>query len=292
MQRHVASIALSTALLGSCTGDSPGGDKAASATAGDAGSGSASAPRRNDGVPVTSGGASGARAPETGAAGSAAAAAGGNDTSAAPVDSSAEGTTVGEGPLPDLVLDAAYLIDTIARDIVQTDDMCLMKEGCVTGLGERRVIRFGSRTGNIGNADFLLGKPEAGNPYWTYDACHDSYDLAGFAFYELFDANTGARVVTGAKNAFCLRDSEPWALEGGPFCGSYDCVGQGIGQGCADNYGSELQCQWVDITGLPPGVYTLRVTINANRDIAELDYGNNVVNVAVEILDDAVLVSR
>jgi hypothetical protein len=193
------------------------------------------------------------------------------------------------GPAPDLVLDAAYLIDTTIEDVVVTDDQCLLNEGCVTGLGERRVVRFGSRTGNIGTADFLLGRPEASNPYWTYDACHETYDLVGFAFYELFDA-AGVRVLTGVKNGFCIRDSEPWELEGGPSCRSFDCNGQGIGQGCADNYGSELQCQWVDITGLSAGTYRLRVTVNANRNIAELDYANNVVEVNLEILADSVRV--
>ena len=191
--------------------------------------------------------------------------------------------------MPDLVLDAAYLIDTTIEDTVDTDDECLLNEGCVTGLGERRVVRFGSRTGNIGTADFLLGRPEAGNPFWTYDACQQAYDLVGFAFYELFDA-TGVRVLTGVKNGFCIRDSEPWELEGGPSCRSFDCNGQGIGQGCADNYGSELQCQWVDITGVPAGSYLLRVTVNANRSIAELDYSNNIVEVNLEIRDDGVRV--
>jgi hypothetical protein len=208
-----------------------------------------------------------------------------------PQDDSPAGADAGPpaGPLPDLVLDAAYLIDTTIEDVIETDDECLVKEGCVRGLGERRVVRFGSRTGNLGSADFVLGKPEAGNPFWTYDACHDTYDLVGFAFYELFDA-TGTPVLTGAKNGFCIRDSEPWELEGGPFCRAFDCNGQGISQGCADNYGSELQCQWVDITGLPPGSYRLRVTVNASRSIAELDYSNNVVEVNLDVRDDAVRV--
>jgi hypothetical protein len=114
----------------------------------------------------------------------------------------------------------------------------------------------------------------------------------GFGAYELFDANTGALVLTGAKNGFCIRGSEPWALEGGPSCKSYDCNEQGIGQGCADNYGSELQCQWIDITDLPAGAYMLRVTINASRAIAELDYANNTVDINLEVSDDAVSVLR
>jgi hypothetical protein len=270
----------------------PGGS---AGTGGSAGAANESpAPPGDDAPPSTSGGASGSGgtgSPDDGAAGNGipeGGAAGDGAAGDGPASSDA-GPAVPAGPLPDLVLDAAYLVDTTIEDVVDTDDVCLMNEGCVTGLGERRVVRFGSRTGNIGTADFLLGRPEAGNPFWTYDACQDAYDLVGFAFYELFDA-TGARVLTGVKNGFCIRDSEPWLLEGGPSCRSFDCNGQGIGQGCADNYGSELQCQWVDITGVPAGTYTLRVTVNANRQIAELDYSNNVVSVNLEILDSSVRV--
>jgi hypothetical protein len=197
------------------------------------------------------------------------------------------------GPLPDLVLDAAYLLDTTLEDTVQTDDVCLLNEGCVTGLGERRVVRFGSRTGNLGTAPLELGNP-ADSPYWTLDSCHETYDLLGFARYELLAAATGEVVLSGTKNNFCLRDSEPWAQDEGASCNAYtyDCTSQGITQGCADNYGSELECQWVDITDVPAGAYTLRVTINASRAIPELDYTNNVVEVSLEIADDAVRVER
>jgi hypothetical protein len=198
------------------------------------------------------------------------------------------------GPLPDLVLDAAYLLDTTVEDTVQTDDVCLLNEGCVTGLGQRRVVRFGSRTGNLGTAPLSLGRPAEGSPYWTFDSCHETYDMFGFARYELLSAGTGEVVLTGTKSNFCLRDSEPWAQDGGARCFAYtyDCTNPGITSGCADNYGSELACQWVDITDVPAGAYTLRVTINASRAIAELDYTNNVVEVSLEIADDAVQVQR
>jgi len=295
---RVALIAVSTALFAGCNDEQPAAidPSTPTASAGSAGNAGTEGESPTDGEQSSppsggTGGVLGTGTPGEGPAGGGAPASGptggmsGGDLPA----SGDAGPLAPAGPLPDLVLDAAYLIDTTIEDTIDTDDVCLMNEGCVTGLGERRVVRFGSRTGNIGTADFLLGRPEAGNPFWTYDACHDAYDLVGFAFYELLDA-TGAVVLTGVKNGFCIRDSEPWELEGGPFCRSFDCNGQGIGQGCADNYGSELQCQWVDITGVPAGAYTLRVTVNANRATAELDYSNNVVTVNLEILDDAVRV--
>ena len=107
-------------------------------------------------------------------------------------------------------------------------------------------------------------------------------------------AGTGQVVLSGTKSNFRLRDSEPWAQDESVSCFAYtyDCTNQGITPGCADNYGSELACQWVDITDVPAGAYTLRVTVNASRSIAELDYANNVVEVSLEIADDAVRVLR
>ncbi len=292
---------LSTALIVGCGDDevaraepaplTPAANAGAGGSAGTA-NGAAPSPSENGPPPSGSGGRGGAAGEPGVGGGGSVTPSGGAAGAGTPGEGGASGDagpSAPTGPLPDLVLDAAYLVDTTIEDVVDTDDQCLLNEGCVTGLGSRRVVRFGSRTGNIGNADFLLGRPEAGNPYWTFDACHDAYDLVGFAFYELFDA-AGVRVLTGVKNGFCIRDSEPWELEGGPFCRSFDCNGQGIGQGCADNYGSELQCQWVDITGVPAAAYLLRVTVNANRSIAELDYSNNVVEVNLEIRDDGVRV--
>jgi hypothetical protein len=199
----------------------------------------------------------------------------------------------GGGPLPDLVLDAAYLRDTVSEDSVDIEDACMVSEGCVSGMGQRRVVRFGSRTGNLGTADLRLGAPSGGNPYWTFDSCQEEFDLVGFARYELFSASATELAAEGGKNGFCISDAEPYfARFGGPRCASYDCNRQGIGRGCADNYGSALECQWVDITGVRAGAYTLRVTLNANRAIAELDYENNVVEVNLEITDDQVRIGR
>lgn len=195
-------------------------------------------------------------------------------------------------PLPDLVLDAAYLADTVEIDRVTIDDMCLLRDGCVTGLGERRVLRFGSRTGNLGTADFVLGATEADNPYWTFNTCQQSYELAGFARYALTDAATGDSVALGAKSGFCIADAEEWKEGEAGSCDFYDCRYQGISRGCADNYGAALECQWVDVTGIPPGEYELEVTINADRQIDESDYANNVVRLTVTLDGEAVSVAH
>jgi hypothetical protein len=280
--------------LCACSSDGNGDAAAAGPSlepSGQAGSGGAAGAAAPNTPGAAAAAATAANAGQTGEAGPSAAGSAGSVTPAGE-DTPPLASTPPSGPLPDLILDAAYLIDTTVEDRIETDDQCLMNEGCVTGLGERRVVRFGSRMGNLGTAAFDLGAPGATNPYWTLDSCHEAYELSGFAHYELVDA-TGEVVLTGAKNGYCVRDSEPWELDVANInCYSYDCGGQGITPGCADNYGSELQCQWIDITGVPPGAYTLRVRINASRSIPELDYDNNGVDVSLEISDGAVAVMR
>jgi hypothetical protein len=185
--------------------------------------------------------------------------------------------------LPDLVLDQAYLLDTTRFDIQRIEDPCAVKQGCATGLGDRRVVRFGSRMGNVGTADFVLGVPEQENPLWTLDACSDRFSLRGFARYELSDAATGQQVLVGTKSEFCMTDAEEWIPESGARCQSYSCKDQGIRPGCADNYGTDLPCQWLDVTDVPPGEYELNVIVNAAKTIPEQDYTNDSVRLRVRI---------
>jgi len=185
--------------------------------------------------------------------------------------------------LPDLVLDPSYLLDTTRFDVERIVDPCAVQQGCATGLGDRRVVRFGSRMGNVGNADFVLGVPEQQNPLWTLDACSDRFSLRGFARYELRDAATGRQVLVGTKSEFCMTDAEEWIPESGAQCQTYSCKDQGIRPGCADNYGTDLPCQWLDVSDVPPGQYELTVTVNAAQTIPEQDYTNDSVRLRLRI---------
>ena len=61
----------------------------------------------------------------------------------------------------------------------------------------------------------------------------------------------------GAKQAFCLLDVQQY-VPGSPPA-RYNCGFQGITAGWADIYTSGLDCQWIDVTGVAEGDYTLEL---------------------------------
>ncbi len=189
--------------------------------------------------------------------------------------------------LPDLTIDAARLASSaVVKTAVFKSTDCAVIESCVTGTGKRKLLRFDVATPNIGTADLILGDPTTnpkdvnGNPIFEYSPCHKHYHFSGYALYELLDAS-GKTILTGRKQAFCLEDFAKYYSNPGPA--KFTCSYQGITVGWQDVYGSYLDCQWLDITGIATGNYRLRVSINPEKLLKESDYSNNVANVAVKI---------
>ncbi|HEY3497567.1 MAG TPA: lysyl oxidase family protein [Polyangiaceae bacterium] len=186
---------------------------------------------------------------------------------------------------PDLLVDAAYMRSTIEQDFIDVpENSCFVNEGCVTGTGMRRVVRFGTRIANVGNSDLALGTPDSSNPIWTWDPCHGHYHFQDYADYDLIPVSSSMTQPIGSKNGFCVLDLETWDPElATNDCDHYTCENQGISVGCADIYDSALNCQWIDITGVASGEYDVRVTTNPRSEIPELDYTNNSATVRIEI---------
>lgn len=182
--------------------------------------------------------------------------------------------------LPDLIL---WGPASIPRTLFRTfaNNACEIQEGCAVA-GTRRLLQFGTETRNIGTADLFLGNP-AGNPAFVFDSCHGHYHFNDFAEYRLLNLN-GVQVATGNKVGFCLLDYHAWDPNANPSS-VYDCANQGIQRGWADVYSSSLPCQWIDITGLPPGDYIIEMEIDPENRIAETDENNNLTRIPVRIDD-------
>ena len=192
--------------------------------------------------------------------------------------------------MPNITINAARLQASVVFRGAQfkaTD--CAMVEGCINGSGKRNLMKFDVQTPNVSTTDLILGSP-ADNPAFSFSPCHGHYHLLGYAIYDLLNLNATPVLVNGVsvvghKQAFCLEDYEPWTSNSGPA--KYTCSYQGISAGWSDTYGSYLDCQWIDVTGVPPGKYLLRVTINGGLNgphvFGESDYADNVATVPVTI---------
>lgn len=151
---------------------------------------------------------------------------------------------------------------------------------CPVGPGLRRLLRFGARTRNQGNADLYLRGLKELLPI-EYHPCHQHYHLLGYADYTVLDTNH-AVVAASRKISFCLEDSNRWD-EQAPSDRKFFCFFQGIQMGWEDLYRSSLPCQWIDITDLAPGQYFLELEVDPGNQIPELDDANNVTRLPISI---------
>ena len=183
-------------------------------------------------------------------------------------------------PMPDLWVSEDRLTGSLFQEERNFNTQsCELLEGCVNGTGSRKLLRFDTTTPNTGVGDMHFGDPGSASDLFVWSPCHSHYHFDTYAYYDLRDADNNI-VATGHKQAFCLMDFEPWT-EGGR--GEYGCGYQGIAAGWADTYSAYLDCQWVDVTDVPPGDYLLTVRVNYERFVAESDYDNNSVQVPVTV---------
>ncbi len=190
---------------------------------------------------------------------------------------------------PDLVPDIVYAVDTMSVTTTFMNDPCLLRSGCIPGLGKHRLLRFGIRIHNIAfgpNADFEVGRPNANDSRWHFHDCHGHWHRENYVNIELLfaDEPMTLRAAATSKHSFCLRDSKCGNRH--PGIGRFGCAYQGIHAGCYDEYDETLPCQWLIIDNLPvEREYIFRITVDPENDFVEQDKQNNVVETRFTLLD-------
>ncbi|HVG19643.1 MAG TPA: lysyl oxidase family protein [Blastocatellia bacterium] len=227
------------------------------------------------------------------------------------------------GAKPDLIVDQAILRQ---HWVVRVEDFpaefCSVQEGGITP-GTHAVVRFTVSTPNIGDADLIVGDPNAhvaaNDGLFEFASCHHHFHFRHYALYELVNPTTG-QVWRAAKRGFCMIDFDKYGAYPGPNnnerkyldCGAPGEPGnQGISKGWADTYVWKLAGQFFLLDGgdgqppVPPGDYVIRITVNPGfipspdepstfaspdplhpgvfHQLLESDYENNVAQVTITI---------
>ncbi len=196
------------------------------------------------------------------------------------------------GDGPDLVVLQDEIINSLYLSTIPNNDNCYLLEGCFSGYGDREVINFTTHIKNIGTQDYVIGEPPASitdpTAQFEYDPCHNHWHYEGYAEYLMLNAQ-GQQMSVGFKNGFCVMDLECGG--GGNY--QYGCSYMGISAGCGDIYSSGLPCQWIDVTNLPAGAYTLVVRVNWDNTPdflghQEVNLSNNWAQVCLQIDRDPI----
>lgn len=193
-----------------------------------------------------------------------------------------------------------------------SDTHCSVMEGEITA-GTHKLLRFTSRTGNIGEADLNIGSPTNCPGLFEYSVCHGHYHVRGYTAYRLWTqtgydnwvmqrdlsqpvtgtsnqqilnmAEMAGQLVTSHKQGFCLKDTT--RLSGTPEYTRNEygvriltshfrsCNEQGLTVGWGDEYVSSLDGQYVVIDWIVPGWYVLEIHANPDHLLPESSYTDN-----------------
>jgi hypothetical protein len=122
---------------------------------------------------------------------------------------------------------------------------------------------------------------------YVHEVTHEHWHFFSAARYSLLVPGEPARV--SDKVGFCMFDSfgieggaTTWFAEDGsagwcrPGQPGSTFVRMGLSRGASDRYSSQREFQFVDVTGLAPGPYTLRAEANPGGQLIDADPGDDV----------------
>ena len=124
---------------------------------------------------------------------------------------------------------------------------------------------------------------------------HDHWHVQDVVTYETWKLTDPEHARRGAKTGFCFFDTNAWDLSlpyarQSPYyqqewCGTHDAMTNrvGVSVGWGDRYPWNFAFQWIDITGLPGGVYRVRATVDIQDYYRETDDLDNCVWTEIRI---------
>lgn len=191
-------------------------------------------------------------------------------------------------PGPDLEFVQSAFENSLQRSTINANvGNCWVAENCLTGYGNRTLIRFTTDIRNVGITDYFIGSPSTHPGQFNTVNCHGHAHYEGYAEYVLYPT-VGNRIPVGFKNGFCVMDlSCPSGIPA-----KYGCSNMGITAGCGDIYSRGLDCQWIDITDVPTGDYILAAKVNWDQSPdalgrIEMNFLNNWAQVCLRIYTDS-----
>jgi PKD repeat protein len=177
---------------------------------------------------------------------------------------------------PSLVLDDAYLQSSLHTDFVVAESAssssCFMPR-CLTpdSVNQRRLLRFGLRVQNVGDASASI-ELEPGLATVAQESCTSATSILQLVTLLVTDSSN-ATLASGTRD-LCLFDQETTTGYSGGGSVSSTAVFtscrtpaspyplQGLSAGWQMTYTSDINCMYLDITGLAAGSYTFQATIN------------------------------
>jgi hypothetical protein len=148
--------------------------------------------------------------------------------------------------------------------------------------------------------------PSGAEFYWAGDG-HTHWHIRDFDLYEIYDAS-GQQLQTGEKHGYCFEDNTSYrgwpgssahpnspaspvytpALACGRDQPNATTIMHGLSVGWGDTYPATLPDQAIDVTGLPDGDYTVKVTADWQNLWQETNESNQSASALIRITGNSV----
>ena len=189
---------------------------------------------------------------------------------------------------PDITVDTPALERSMFVDVrTFAPDACEITEGCIGGPGTRRLLRFATSIANFGGAPAIVPSPDDAPDLYHISTCDGEPELSEFSAYELTDAS-GATIAAGRKQSVFLVDIAPNCIDAASA--TLYLPAQGLSPGWGDVYISSTPCNWLDVTDVPDGQYTLHVAVDTKHIIDQDNVLPDNAEIRLELTDNSVTI--